>query len=152
MRPAIRFHVSINLYCLDQLRQTNVSMEILYRTFIFLTTFNVSNHPWPSYGLTLQHKIHQTRSFTEKKTQNDTLKAFMHHLTAILHAVSFLIAFCLHNSGQEKENRIWSSFIWNSLLFPAWGMCQRIGVWHKTIALGNLGRNQRAIMSQTDLG
>lgn len=30
-------------------------------------------------------------------------------------------------------------------------MCQRIGVWHKTLAVGNLGRNQRAGMSQTDL-
>lgn len=78
----------------------------------------------------------------------------MHHVTPTPHAVNFLIAFCLHNSGQEKENRIWSSFIWNSLSgsFPAWGMCQRIGVWHKPLALGNLGRNQRAVMSQTDLG
>lgn len=24
-----------------------------------------------------------------------------------------MITFCLHNSGQGKENRIWFSFIWN---------------------------------------
>lgn len=58
----------------------------------------------------------------------------------------------LHNSGQEKENRIWSSFIWNSSCFPAWGLCQRVGVWHKTLALGNLESNQRAVTSLTDLG
>lgn len=84
-----------------------------------------------------------------EKPQNDILKTCMHHLTAKPHAVNFVIALCLHNSGQEKENRIWSSFIWNSFCFPACGTCQRIGVWHKPLAVGNLGRNQRAVMSQT---
>lgn len=35
---------------------------------------------------------------------------------------------------------MWSSFIWNSLRFPAWGMCQRIGVWHKNPSLGEFGK------------
>lgn len=37
-------------------------------------------------------------------------------------------------SGERKQ--IWCSFIRNSLCFPARGMCQRFGVWHKTLALG----------------
>lgn len=52
----------------------------------------------------------------------------MHHGIAQRHAVT---SFCLLNSAQAKENRIWSSFIRNFTLFPSlgdvpekWGMTQ----------------------------
>lgn len=47
------------------------------------------------------------------------------------YVVNFLTAFCLHSPVKEREHRIWSSFIWNSSLFPSmgsvpeiWGMAQ----------------------------
>lgn len=59
------------------------------------------------------------------------MRACMHHGIVYPHAVSYLIAFCLLSSGQAKENRIWSSFIWNFSLFPSsgavpekWGVTQ----------------------------
>lgn len=58
-------------------------------------------------------------------------KRSLNYATTEPQAVSFLIGLCLHNSSQGKENRIWSSFIWNFYLFPSsgfvpenWGMAQ----------------------------
>lgn len=53
-----------------------------------------------------------------RKTQNDTLKTWMHHVTAKTTCSLLSDSITL---VWRKKNRIWSSFIWNSL-FPISGI------------------------------
>lgn len=92
--------------------------------------------------ITRTHTVTSHSHDPSQKKQNDTLKVCKHHVTAKPHTLNFVIALCLHSSGQGKENIIWSSFMWNSLFFPSsgnvpenWGMAQNVGlggIWEGT--------------------